>query len=186
MPVPLSVKASAVPNVKLFKSSTAPLITEVPKAVVPSGVLVASPAAPSLRVPALIVVRPAYVLLALKVNVPEPDLVSPPVPAITLDIDRKSEAISVRITNSILLLLIPVPPEMVAAPEPDFRIPGVVRVTVWLSAMVKLYAPFIFRVRMEIVSWALMAPSRRICLLASALLILVPAVTMATVAPSVL
>ena len=58
MPVPLSVSASAVPSVKPLRSSAAPAVTLVPAAVVPNGVLVAPPAAPNFRVPALIVVRP--------------------------------------------------------------------------------------------------------------------------------
>ena len=57
-PVPLIVKASAVPRVKPFKSRVAPLATTVPSAAVPRGVLVASPAAPKRTVPALTVVAP--------------------------------------------------------------------------------------------------------------------------------
>ena len=58
-PVPFSVKSSAVPRVNPFRSRVAPALTTVPAAVVPSGVLVASPAAPSFNVPAPTVVRPA-------------------------------------------------------------------------------------------------------------------------------
>ena len=58
MPVPLRVKASAVPKVKPLRSRTAPEVTDVPEPVVPKGVLVAPPAAPNLRVPALMVVVP--------------------------------------------------------------------------------------------------------------------------------
>ena len=57
-PVPFNVNASAVPSVNPFRSSVAPLATVVPAAVVPNGVFVAPPAAPSFNVPALTVVRP--------------------------------------------------------------------------------------------------------------------------------
>ena len=57
-PVPFKVSASAVPKVKPFKSSAAPLATVVPAPVVPKGVLVAPPAAPSFNMPALMVVAP--------------------------------------------------------------------------------------------------------------------------------
>ena len=58
MPVPLTVSASAVPRVNPLRSKTAPSVIDVFPTVVPSGVLVPSPVAPSLRVPALIVVVP--------------------------------------------------------------------------------------------------------------------------------
>ena len=57
-PVPLRVNASAVARVKPFKSSAAPEVIEVPEPVVPRGVLLPLPAAPSLIVPALMVVNP--------------------------------------------------------------------------------------------------------------------------------
>jgi acyl-CoA synthetase (AMP-forming)/AMP-acid ligase II len=57
-PVPFKVRASAVPSVSPFKSSAAPLATVVPAPVVPNGVLVAPPAAPSFNMPALMVVAP--------------------------------------------------------------------------------------------------------------------------------
>ena len=57
-PVPFKVSASAVPKVYPFKSSAAPLATVVPAPVVPKGVLVAPPAAPSFNVLALTVVKP--------------------------------------------------------------------------------------------------------------------------------
>ncbi len=82
IPVPLSVNASAVPNVKPAKSSAAPLVTEVPAAIVPKGVLVASPTAPSFRVPALTVVSPVKVPAALIVSVPAPSLVRVPAPVV--------------------------------------------------------------------------------------------------------
>ena len=47
-----------MPKSNPFKSKVAPLDTTVPAPVVPNGVLVASPAAPSFKVPALIVVKP--------------------------------------------------------------------------------------------------------------------------------
>ena len=59
----------------------APLDTTVPRATVPSGVLVLSPVAPSFNVPAEIVVHPVKVLAPERVSVPEPDLVSAPLPA---------------------------------------------------------------------------------------------------------
>ena len=47
-----------VANVKPFRSSAAPDATVVPEAVVPRGVFVAPPAAPSFNVPVLMVVKP--------------------------------------------------------------------------------------------------------------------------------
>ena len=58
IPVPFKVSASAVPSVNPFRSRAAPEMTEVAPAVVPSGVFVLPPDAPSLRVPALMVVKP--------------------------------------------------------------------------------------------------------------------------------
>ena len=80
MPVPFNVSASAVPSVNPFKSSVAPAATVVPAPVVPSGVFVAPPAAPSFKVPTLIVVNPVYELLPETVVVPVPALVSATVP----------------------------------------------------------------------------------------------------------
>ena len=57
-PVPLMVSGSAVPSVYPFKSRDAPLVIDVLPATVPKGELVPSPAAPSLSVPALMVVAP--------------------------------------------------------------------------------------------------------------------------------
>ena len=57
-PVPLSVSASAVPKVNPLRSRVAPSLTSVPAPVVPNGVFVPPPAAPSFNVPAEIVVRP--------------------------------------------------------------------------------------------------------------------------------
>ena len=57
-PVPFKVSASAVPKLYPFKSSAAPLATVVPAPVVPKGVLVAPPAAPSFKMPALMAVTP--------------------------------------------------------------------------------------------------------------------------------
>src|SRR5258706_4214743 len=63
IPDPLSVSVSAVPRVNPLRSSAAPVAeTVVPLPVVPKGVLVAPPVAPSLSVPALMVVKPVYVL----------------------------------------------------------------------------------------------------------------------------
>ena len=61
------VRASAVPNVKPFRSRVPPAEIVVPAAVVPKGVLVDPPAAPSRKVPALIVVKPVYEFAADKV-----------------------------------------------------------------------------------------------------------------------
>jgi hypothetical protein len=58
IPVPFRVSASDVPKVNPLRSSAAPDVTEVPEPVVPRGVLVASPLAPSFNVPALIVFNP--------------------------------------------------------------------------------------------------------------------------------
>ena len=57
-PFPFRVRASAVPNVKPLTSSVAPAVIDVPAPVVPKGVLVDVPAAPSFNVPAAIVVKP--------------------------------------------------------------------------------------------------------------------------------
>ena len=57
-PVPLSVKGSAVPSENPFRSRVAPEATIVPASVVPNGVFVAPPAAPSISVPSLIIVSP--------------------------------------------------------------------------------------------------------------------------------
>ena len=58
VPVPPRDKASAVPNVKPFKSKLPVPLTTVPAPVVPSGVFVPFPATPSFKTPALMVVRP--------------------------------------------------------------------------------------------------------------------------------
>ena len=78
MPVPFNVNTSAVPSEKPFKSRTAPAVTEVPAPVVPSGVFVPPPAAPSFNVPALIVVKPVNVLAPESVHVPVPLFVTVP------------------------------------------------------------------------------------------------------------
>ena len=57
-PAPLSVSASVVPKLNPFRSSVAPLLTIVPALVVPNGVFVPPPVAPSFNVPAEIVVKP--------------------------------------------------------------------------------------------------------------------------------
>ena len=57
-PVPLRVSPSAVPRVKPLRSKAPPAETVVAPPMVPRGVLVASPAEPSFRVPAETVVRP--------------------------------------------------------------------------------------------------------------------------------
>ena len=57
-PAPLIVSPSAVPRVNPFRSSVAPSLTVVPAPVVPNGVFVPPPAAPSFNVPAEIVVKP--------------------------------------------------------------------------------------------------------------------------------
>ena len=75
-PVPFIVSASAVDNVIPFRSSAAPAVTEVIPPVVPNGVFVPSPAAPSLSMPALTVAPPEYVLFPESINVPVPFLVT--------------------------------------------------------------------------------------------------------------
>ena len=78
MPVPFKVSPSEVANVNPFKSS-APAVTVVPAPVVPNGVLGLTPAAPSCNIPALIVVKPVYVLFPETVHVPVPPLNKLPV-----------------------------------------------------------------------------------------------------------
>jgi len=51
IPVPLIVSDSAVPRVNPFRSRAASSVTEVPAAIVPNGVFVPPPPAPSLSVP---------------------------------------------------------------------------------------------------------------------------------------
>ena len=80
---PFNESVSAVPSVKPATSRKALVATVVPAAVVPSGVFVALPVAPSLIVPTLIVVVPAYEFDPERVNVPEPDFVKPPEPLMT-------------------------------------------------------------------------------------------------------
>ena len=59
IPVPFIVNGSAVPSVNPFRSSAAPEAdTTVPAPIVPKGVLVPPPAAPSLITPKLMVVVP--------------------------------------------------------------------------------------------------------------------------------
>ena len=77
-PLPLMVRASKVPKVNPFKSNVAPDETMVPEAVVPSGVLVGSPAIPNFKVPALTVVNPLNVFKPETVHAPVPDFVSEP------------------------------------------------------------------------------------------------------------
>ena len=75
--MPLSVSASAVPRVNPLRSSAAPVAaTMVPAPVVPNGVLVALPAAPSFTVPTLMVVKPLKPLVPESVRVPAPDFAS--------------------------------------------------------------------------------------------------------------
>jgi hypothetical protein len=76
MPVPFNVSGSDVPKVNPLRSSTPPKDTLVPETAVPSGVFVAPPAAPSLIVPALIVVRPEYVFAPDSIHVPAPFLIT--------------------------------------------------------------------------------------------------------------
>jgi hypothetical protein len=66
-PVPFNVNGSAVDNVNPFKSSTAPLITEVIPAIVPKAELL-----PNFKVPALIVVAPVYEFVPERDHVPAP------------------------------------------------------------------------------------------------------------------
>jgi hypothetical protein len=62
-------------------SSAAPVAeTTVPAPVVPRGVFIPPPVAPSLSVPALIVVKPEYVFDPESISVPVPLLVTAPVP----------------------------------------------------------------------------------------------------------
>jgi len=81
-PVPFRERPSVDPKVKPFRSRAAPEVTDVPLVVVPNGVFVFVPVAPSLRIPELIVVAPVYVLFPDKVNVPAPSLVIPYAPLI--------------------------------------------------------------------------------------------------------
>ena len=64
-------------KVKPPRSRVAPAVTEVPAAVVPSGVLVTPPAAPSFNIPALMVVNPVKVFAPDNINVPVPLFVIP-------------------------------------------------------------------------------------------------------------
>ena len=82
-PIPLIVNPSAVPNVNPFKSKDAPEDTTVPAAVVPNGVFVAPPDAPSFIVPSLIVVVPVYVFAPDKVKAVAPTFVKVKAPLIT-------------------------------------------------------------------------------------------------------
>jgi len=81
-PFPFSVIGSAVLSEIPLISNTAPEATTVPAAIVPSGVLVALPAAPSFKVPALMVVVPEYELKPESVQVPVPSLVTARAPLI--------------------------------------------------------------------------------------------------------
>ena len=108
------------------------------------------------RVPPATISCPLKVLAPDKVRVPAPETVTAPVPLITPEIAGVSLARLARITSSLTPLLMPLPPLMVDEPVPAFRMPFTV--TVWLEARVKSYAPFIFRVSMEIVVWALIEP----------------------------
>jgi hypothetical protein len=130
MPVPFNVNASAVPNVYPFRSSTAPDVILVAPAVVPNGVFVPPPAAPSFNVPALIVVVPVYVLAPDNVKTPLPALVTPnaPVTPMTADTVNPSAAfvsVNVRVAPPKFRF-----PLMVAfaAPPVDVTLPPRVRV----------------------------------------------------------
>ena len=57
-PVPFKVRASLAVTINPFRSSVAPLATIVPDPVDPSGEYVASPDAPSFKIPAFIDVKP--------------------------------------------------------------------------------------------------------------------------------
>ena len=71
MPVPFKVKGSAVDKVNPFKSKTAPLVTDVPPAMVPKAALL-----PILSNPAVIFVAPVYVFIPDNVQVPTPFLIT--------------------------------------------------------------------------------------------------------------
>ena len=81
IPVPFNVNGSATLSVFPFKSNTPPVLTTVPPAAVPRGVVLS---ASNINVPALIVVTPVYVLVPLNFQLPTPFFVR-------VDIDKTVE-----------------------------------------------------------------------------------------------
>jgi len=136
--VPFKVSASAVASVNPFKSRAAPVVTVVPKPIVPNGVFAPLPAAPSFNVPTLIVVKPVYVFAPESVSMPAPVFVrdNAPVPFERTPEKVVLAALLIVKVTAAEFVIVPVPvrsPTLVANPKDNVFPEATVRAPVTVN-----------------------------------------------------